>query len=212
MRRYMKCNLNFICLVLFFTTSLMAENKTPLYGIWSGTIGKAKINACFQAANRKYYTNGSYYYLKYRQPIKLTALSDTLWAEPDSSCKWVIETNTDTRVLGKWVNQSKNISLPIELSYLGTCKDDDQWTDNPCCCDLFNSPIEKMPPITVDTVKGPGYKYYRKLKAESGNITMEWFELCGGGEVRKKINQFLCKGFPKNSSDAKCFFECFWQW
>jgi hypothetical protein len=198
-------NVIYVGLLVFISSA--KENNTPLFGTWTGTIGKAKISACFQAEKGKYYTNGSYYYLKYRQPIRLNEISDNLWAEPDS-CEWVIKTTTDSIVSGKWVNRNKTVSLPIKLSFMGTCKDGEESSEQPCGCDLFNSHIEKMPPITVDTVKDSGYRYFRELKVASDNITMEWFELCGGGETRKKINQVLRKGFPENNSDAKCFYSC----
>jgi hypothetical protein len=178
--------------------SLADENKTPPVGTWTGTIGKAKINACFQG------DDGSYYYLKYLLPIGLKNANGNVWKESDTY-EWVIETVTDTSITGKWVDLKKNSSQPIKLSLLGSCSDDEDNSESACGCNLFNNPIEKLPPVKIDTAKNSTQLPYRTFSLQSGNIDMVWFELMGGSSTIKKINQVICKGYPPNANE---FFSC----
>ncbi len=187
--------------------SSSAQNKTPLFGTWKGTIGKYKIIACFQGRDGEYYTSGSYYYLKYRQPIPLEVIGGGKWSEPDS-CDWVIETVTKSSATGKWFNRKKNVSLPITLRFMGSCGSNEEYLGSPCGCDLYNDPIEKLPPISIDTLRDLKGRYYRWLRMEDGGISMKWFELAGGGEPEQKINQMLNADYPGGKGRAKDFYSC----
>jgi len=100
--------------------SATAGSKDSMYGVWSGTIGKAKINACFQE-----YGNGSYYYLKYREPIRLQAADRlNLWFEPDS-CTWTIDKVASGSATGTWSQPAKKNSLPIKLALVSGWEESD---------------------------------------------------------------------------------------
>lgn len=189
-----------LCIIILNIVSATADNKDALVGVWTGTIGKAKINVCFLE-----YGNGSYYYLKYRQPIRLEYADDaSVWFEPDS-CKWIIDKVSADNATGTWSKPGKNVSLPIKLVYLGGGRGADE---EPCGCDLYNNPIEKMPPIKVDSSHAKGERCYRTLSVEEGDISMSWIELCGKSDAVVKLNQEFRKGFPEDAEDAKTFYQC----
>jgi hypothetical protein len=183
---------------IFAYLSFAEDNKNSLTGTWTGTIGKAKINVCFQG------DDASYYYLKYLQPIRLEKVDSKRWKENDS-CELVIETITNTSAKGKWVNQKKNASLPINLSLLESYTEGEENSESPCGCDQFNNPMEKLPPLTIDTVKEANHLTYKTYSLESGSLSMSWFELLGGNAAVKQINQVIGKGYPP---DAKEFYSC----
>jgi hypothetical protein len=185
-----------LCIGILFLTLSAATDTDSMFGVWTGTVGKATINACFQK-----YGTGSYYYLKYRQPIQLRHSDDSgAWFEPDS-CKWIIEKVAAGSATGTWSKPGKNVTHPIKLRLMG-------GDDEPCGCDLYNNPIEKMPKIKVDTVQEKGERCYRTLSVEEDEISMSWIELCGNNDAVVKLNQEFRKGFPADVNDAKTFYNC----
>ncbi len=125
-------------------------HATPLVGTWTGTVGKEKVNVCFQSFPDGGYVNGSYYYLRHREPIRLENLGDKIWLEPDSN-RMVFETIADSVATGRWIGFKSGKELPVRLRFLGVCPEDEGNTSSPCACDLFNKPIETMPAAKIDT-------------------------------------------------------------
>ena len=54
-----------ISLLLLSVSTPFSNNNNSLFGVWSGSIGKYKITACFNSS----VTAGRYYYQKYGIPI-----------------------------------------------------------------------------------------------------------------------------------------------
>jgi len=187
----------FVCIGMLLTGGRAADITDSLKGVWSGTVGKAKVNVCFQQ-----YGYANYYYLKYRQPIRLQHGDDSNdWYEPDS-CQWTIEKVNPGSASGTWRNPKTGVTLPVTLRLTGA--EDD---DNSCGCDLYNAPIEKLPPITVDTVRAMGL-CYSTFSLEEGDNGMGWFQLCGNSDAVQMINKELSNGFPADSSDGARFYDC----
>ena len=182
-------------------------HTTPLVGTWTGMVGKAKVNVCFQSFSDGGYRNGSYYYLRHRVPIQLDNLDDKIWLEPDSN-RMVFETITESVATGRWIGFKSGKELPVRLRFLGICPEDEGNTSTPCACDLFNKPIETMPVPKIETL-GKGTRQCRRtIRLESGSIGMEWFELCGTDEAARKISERLRSSFPDPKTGAAAFFEC----
>lgn len=182
-------------------------HTTPLVGTWTGTVGKEKVNVCFQSFTDGGYRNGSYYYLRHREPIQLDNLDDKIWLEPDSN-RMVFEGVADSVATGRWIGFKSGKELPVRLRFLGICPEDEGNTSAPCACDLFNKPIETMPIPTIETL-GKGTRQCRRtIRLESGSILMEWFELCGTNEAVQKFNERQRSSFPDPKTGAAAFFDC----
>lgn len=182
-------------------------HTTPLVGTWTGTVGKEKVNVCFQSFPDGGYVNGSYYYFRHREPIRLENLGDKIWLEPDSN-RMVFGTITDSVATGRWIGFKSGKELPMRLRFLGVCPEDEGNTSSPCACDLFNKPIETMPAAKIDTLGKGTRQCRRNVRLESGSIAMEWFELCGTNDAARKINERLRSSFSDPKTGTAAFFEC----
>lgn len=185
--------------------SLFAEERNPLLGTWEGAIGKYKIVVCFQTEYLR--VDGNYYYKKYLEPIHLEEISKDKFLEPDSS-EWIIESIDDSLVKGRWIDSNKKRTYPIFLKFVNNCGDEEE-IKVACGCDEFNNPIEKLPPLIIDTIKISENHFYRTFKREGMGLSYSSFELLWNNEAAKKINKRLKNDYyDVPAMNAKEFNNC----
>lgn len=192
-----------IGLVVFL--AFTKESNTPLLGTWSGTLGKAKIIACFQTEYGKY-SNGYYYYLKYRQPIRLIPKGNNTWDE-SGTYKLKFNTVTDRIATGEWKDPEKNITLPIKLFFEEICQEDKEST-TPCTCNRFNAKLETLPNPTIDTINFSTSQTIRRIVMDTNEIYIEWFDILEDGLAIKKINSSIKTIISDDITDAESFYRC----
>jgi hypothetical protein len=179
----------------------------PLVGVWSGTIGSSKIVACFQAENGSYFF-GSYYYLRYREPIPLLPDGDSMWIANSTKNQeeWTFDTIAGSRASGRWKSSKTDLhSLPIRLALIA---DSSETDGSPCGCASFNDLLETRPKAKVDTLSAFGGRRYRRMRVHSGRLSAEWFQICDTGKAARKINKELSRWYPVSDSGWEAFYSC----
>ncbi|WP_369991949.1 hypothetical protein [Pseudomonas xanthosomatis] len=148
-------------------------------GVWKGTLGKSAITVCFNKEPDYY---ASYYYQRYRTPIRLTKQTTTqTWVENGNTGFWNLdEAHTDT-LTGTWRKASGARPLPVVLtrSSLEGCDGDD-----------YNLPVEAaLPPAKVERVTIDGHGY--RVKTQATQVLA--LELEGNGAAIARINRELAR-------------------
>lgn len=158
-------------------TPLLA-NAADLAGVWTGTLGKSAITACFNGADGEH---GSYYYQRILTPIQLTQASDSApWVEEGDTGFWTLDNRSGDTLAGAWRKTQGGKPLPITLKRVGTPNDG-------CGSDAYNAALEAASlPVKTQEKSFGGHRYV--LKTQGARVTLK---LEGDGPAVQKINRQL---------------------
>ncbi|KTC37243.1 hypothetical protein AO265_23240 [Pseudomonas sp. ABAC61] len=150
--------------------------SADLAGVWTGTLGKSAITACFNAAPN---SNGSYYYQRFVTPIQLTqAQVGAPWAEDGQTGFWQLDAPRGDRLGGTWSKAPGGAPLPLALTRTST---------EGCGGDAYNAPLEAVPPpIKVEKKIFGTHHYQRRTQGAQVSLRLE-----GDGPALKNINRQL---------------------
>ncbi|WP_339531095.1 hypothetical protein [Pseudomonas mucidolens] len=180
--------------VLAFAGAASYADAAPadLAGVWSGTLGKASITACFNASPD---SNGSYYYTRFLTPIQLSReQAGEPWVEEGNSGSWQLNTPQENRLTGTWTKPSGGEPLPLVLT-----RTDAQG----CGSDAYNRPMESAPlPAKVEKRTFGAHRY--QVKTQGAEVTLK---LEGDGRAMQKINQHLAQLAVSPEGQAEFFRE-----
>lgn len=212
----------FAWLTGLFISILLCANlsaaEIPYNGIWSGTIGTAKVQVLF--AENEYDSN--YYYIRHKSPIRLeqnTQHPDE-WNEnighwePKITGIWKLEQVSANTMKGVWINPDTKEELPIELKRVAALIKDKNGVAN---VSAFYAPIinslnyhygvAKLGDIeykTISTDSGVAFELPSTMKnvQKLNKYALEWLkeqaiasydcQLSGGGGWQESLTaQFL---------------------
>lgn len=180
-----------------------SDAPRPWSGVWQGTVGAAKVRACFGRASER--DQGAYYYLRRLQLIGLesegTGKSGQTWTERDpageskNAPRWTLSAGPGGMLRGNWSRNGS--SLPVRLRRVTYLQADE--AENPCGGMTFQVPRVVEPtvartPATLDGVR------YTKLVAKVGDhfgADIETFELPAALSGAARINAELAKTLPR---------------
>lgn len=173
-------------------TPLLAS-AADLAGVWTGTLGKSAITACFNGAEGEH---GSYYYQRILSPIQLTQASDNApWVETGNTGFWKLDKPQGDTLAGAWSKTRGAQSLPLALQRVGSATDD-------CGSDTYNAPMEAGP-LPISTEKKTFGEHRYRLKTQGARVTLT---LEGDGAAIQKINQQLA-ALAINDDDQADYFQ-----
>lgn len=166
-----------LAIIALACTPLLAT-ATDLTGVWTGTLGKSTITACFNGAEGEH---GSYYYQRILTPIQLTqARNNAPWAEEGNTGFWTLENGPGDTLVGAWAKTQGGKPLPIKLQRVGT-------PDDGCGSDAYNAPLEAAPlPVKVEKKSFGEHRYVLKTQGAQATLRLE-----GDGPALQNINAQL---------------------
>ncbi len=148
-----------------------------LAGVWTGTLGKTPITACFNADPD---SNGSYYYQRYLTPIQLIEPeADAPWMEADKTGFWQLDTPQGEALSGIWSKTVGGTPLPLTLTRISS---------EGCGSDAYNAPLEAKLPVKTEKLTFGEHTY--QVKTQGAQVTLE---LQGDGLAIQKVNQQLAQ-------------------
>jgi hypothetical protein len=107
-----------------------APANDQLRGVWSGTLGTAKVTACFGLRPTGQEVVGSYYYAKYQEPLALRPRDGKQTFEETGGPSWTLVANENNALSGTWRKEGSEKQLPVRLTRLpGTTSGDDCGSD-----------------------------------------------------------------------------------
>ncbi|MGE8394132.1 MAG: hypothetical protein ACN6QI_16420 [Pseudomonas sp.] len=152
--------------------------SSDLAGVWQGTLGKAAISACFNAAPER---NGSYYYQRFLTPIPLAQENPgEPWAEHGNTGFWHLDAPQGDHLSGTWRKAQGATPLPLALT---------RTSAEGCGGDAFNQPMEAAPlPVKVEKKTFGEHAY--QVRTQGAQVTLK---LNGDSPAIHKINQHLAR-------------------
>lgn len=181
-------------LILGFAGAANPAHATPtdLAGVWTGTLGKAAITACFNASPD---SNGSYYYKRFLTPIQLSREhAGEPWVEQGNSGAWHLHTPHDNTLTGTWSNPAGGKPLPVVLT---------RTDAGGCASDAYNLPLESAPlPVHVEKASVGTHRYQVKTQGAEVTLTLE-----GEGQPLQQINRHLAQLAVSPEGQAEFFRE-----
>lgn len=151
---------------------------TDLAGVWKGTLGKAPITACFNAAPD---SNGSYYYQRFLTPIQLTReKSGEPWAEDGKTGFWQLDALQGETLTGTWTKAAGSTPLPLALT---------RSSAEGCGGDAYNAPMEAAP-LPVKVEKNTFGEHAYQVRTQGAQVILK---LEGDGPAIHKINRQLAR-------------------
>ena len=165
-------------LTLACASGYASAAPTDLAGVWQGTLGKAAITACFNAAPD---SNGSYYYQRFLTPIQLTReKADTPWAEDGKTGFWQLDAPQGDTLTGTWSKTAGGTGLPLALM---------RTSVEGCGGDAYNAPMEAAAlPVKVEKKTFGEHAY--QIRTQGAQVTLK---LAGDSPAIGKINQQLAR-------------------
>jgi hypothetical protein len=131
-------------LVFDFSATCHAESKL-LGGVWTGSLGKVAVTACFNDKSR----DANYYYQKHLISIALTADGASVvngmvmhWKEADGL--WNFDDVSNEEIHGTWVSNDKSRVLPVYLKRITAYAANQNYDpiNQACGTSEFNLPLE----------------------------------------------------------------------
>lgn len=185
---------------MFGGVALAEDMSASLFGVWSGTIGKSPIIACFDPDNNL--NLSAYYYPTHLMAITLHGEDDGVtWIELNEhkfkqiGPTWHLKLAQPNRIVGEWTSGTQK--LPIQLSRLD--HDGAEFKDiGPCGSDLFMKPREPKPKIIQSQAKLDGHNY-TKISVDAGKgikVELNTFSLPGTEKAILSVNEVLAKYLP----------------
>ncbi|WP_439864023.1 hypothetical protein [Pseudomonas antarctica] len=164
--------------VIALACAPLLANAADLAGVWTGTLGKSAITACFNGAHG---SNGSYYYQRILTPIQLTqANASEPWAEEGNTGFWHLDEPLGDTLTGTWSKTLGGKSLALSLK---------RADSDSCASDTYNNPLEAVPPpVTVENKTFGDHAY--QVRTQGGQVT---FKLEGEGPAIERINRDLAR-------------------
>ena len=103
----------------------IARLTYPEDGLWTGTLGKQEVMACFENNSDPNFTNSAYYYLQNSQHIALVPRSGVANKWHENNLKnptgiWTINDRYGDLLKGHWSDAAGNHVLPIRLTRFKT--------------------------------------------------------------------------------------------
>lgn len=122
--------------ILAIGEACAASAVDPRSGVWSGTVGSAKVMACFGMRPMGRGLGGSYYYVKYQAPLGLLPSDTGQTFEETGGPIWTLAATGNDELSGTWRKEGSEKLLPVRLSRSpGTTRADD------CGSDSFLQPV-----------------------------------------------------------------------
>ncbi|WP_226455753.1 hypothetical protein [Pseudomonas sp. AF03-9] len=164
--------------VLTLACTPLLATAADLAGVWTGTLGKSAITACFNGAHG---ANGSYYYQRILSPIQLTqANASEPWVEDGQTGFWQLDDPQGDTLTGTWSKAIGGKGLALRLKRADA---------EGCASDSYNNPLEASPPpVTVEKKTFNEHAY--QVKTQGGQVTLS---LDGDGPAISKINADLAR-------------------
>lgn len=164
--------------ILTLACAPLLTYAADLAGVWTGTLGKSAITACFNGAHG---ANGSYYYQRILTPIQLSqANASEPWVEEGQTGFWQLDDPQGDALTGTWSKTLGGKSLALALKRVDA---------DGCASDAYNNALEASPPAATVEKKTMGDHSYQ-VKTQGGQITLK---LEGTGPGIDKINQDLAR-------------------
>ena len=179
----------------------------PWSGVWQGTVGDAKVEACFGVAGDP--DGGSYYYLRHLKPIALEAQKGArpTWTEGFDDNKtapsWTLAASDANALTGSWSGGGK--TLPIKLSRVALTKVDDDDDDSEPCGNLSYTAPRIAPPTVTRTAATLDGVRYTKLTLHAGaalDVSVSSFALDASTPAAARLNAALAKTLPGPDASA----------
>ncbi|GHU25568.1 hypothetical protein AGMMS50256_00290 [Betaproteobacteria bacterium] len=196
------------------------EEVTPLAGVWTGTIGKQAITACFNAGEYRK-DKGSYYYQRYLQPIDLVSTDiksggiGTEWKESDGEWHLLLGEQPSDAIKGTWTNPDKSRTLPIMLTKVKEFDGEPIDDTDGCASDAYLKAIEPSPKTLFgpeQVINGVKYREVSVIIEGFEDRRMETIEVVGDTPAIQAINRQLREITPVSELASKllgCWRE-FW--
>lgn len=164
--------------VLTLACAPVLATAAGLAGVWTGTLGKSAITACFNGAHG---ANGSYYYQRILTPIQLTqANASEPWAEEGQTGFWQLDDPQGDTLTGTWSKALGGKSLALVLN---------RADSDGCASDTYNNALEALPPaVKVERKTFAEHAY--QVKTQGGQVILK---LEGDGAALDKINRDLAR-------------------
>jgi hypothetical protein len=117
-------------------SALAAPANDHLRGVWGGTLGAAKVTACFGMRPADQEVVGSYYDAKYQEPLALLLSDNGQTFEETGGPIWSLAASGRDELSGTWHKNGSDRQLPVRLTRMsGTIPGDD------CGSDAFLRPV-----------------------------------------------------------------------
>ncbi|QBF26741.1 hypothetical protein EXN22_13925 [Pseudomonas tructae] len=181
-----------VVLTLTCAAGYVSAASSELAGVWTGTLGKARITACFNAAPD---SNGSYYYQRFLSPIQLTRENaDEPWIEDGNTGLWQLDTPQGDTLTGTWSKAPGGTALPLALT---------RSSAEGCGGDAYNAPMEAAAlPVKVQKKTFNGHAY--QVRTQGAQVTLK---LEGNGSAIGKITQHLARLAASPEGQSEFFSE-----
>lgn len=182
-----------ITLLFLLATNPVFAASTPMNGVWRGKLGNMDILACFNGEQ-----SGNYYYLRHKQPIRLSREEKSnVWVEDGNTGSWKLDPPIARKLQGVWQAPGNGKSLTITLGSQSNEKD-----DQPCASTEYNQALEDFPKLKIGSIEDFNGRKYRKLRIAD----VETIELMSSETVVGKVNRKLRDVLPKSKADLEEYF------
>lgn len=176
-----------------------AHAGDPLAGVWTGSVGTAKIVACFNNEEAGS-TSGSYYYERHKKPIQLSRKETQVhWTEEGDSGHWTLSPPLASTATGSWRHPETGKTLAISLSLAQPPGEEPS-----CASDAYNLALEVFPPLETGPVSDYVGRKYRTLRI-ADVPTIELIDPRTPGQ--KLVSRHLRNVLPRTKDDLKDYFE-----
>jgi len=145
--------------MLAFTAASAAPLNDHLRGVWSGTLGAAKVMACFGIHPVRQEVGGSYYDTKYQEPLALSPTDDKQAFKELVGASWTLVANGSNALSGSWRKEESEQQMSVHLTRMpGTAPSDN------CGSDVYLQPVlDRVMQMRSGESTQPGERRYRPL-------------------------------------------------
>lgn len=183
---------------LLFSLTAQAA-RSPLQGVWRGTIGDQPVMVCLDTVNDL----SSYYYPRYPKGLALQtpATAGGVWLEKSQgkvSGEWRLQSPDAGHLTGVWTAARSKRSAAISLSLIGAQRD-----ASPCESEAFNGPrLDAARPVG-GKVQLYGRKHYQVISMLDGEVS--GLQILEPGAPVAAINRHLRQALR---SEGVGYFSC----
>lgn len=197
-------------LALCATAPLRAQEGPEWAGVWEGRIGNLPVRACFDAWSDSP-GRGSYYYLRYLEPISLSEEDgEGGWIErapgAETEARWEFAELSATRMRGTWRQGGRN--LPFSLDPVAWEDHDEQ---GPCGSEQFVGPRLQGGKVVHDSAEFEGLRYtktsFQPPASFVEDVSIETFAYEGNEPGDRSIAATLEKLLPTGKWEDE-YIEC----
>jgi hypothetical protein len=180
-----------------------AQERPAWFGLWEGHVGRNQVRACFDSWDDSS-GRGSYYYLRYLEPIALRQDAGERWEEwvpgGEAGAEWHFSELSGTRLRGTWRQGAR--SLPFALAPVAWDADE---AESPCASAAFLQPrLAGGRVVTEAAASGPlaprsfplTRHVYRPPPHLADDVSLQTFTIVEQQSGDRRINQALRSAMP----------------